>query len=144
MPKTDIEILSFVDSSPEHQADAYALRGFIGENADRRISDMLASRLLKVDLNWFSDRPAIYSLDASGDRLLADHQQRLDDEIHRRADQQTEKEIDRLHAESLERRGRMSNLTSAILGAIVGALLTFLLDHHTDVAAVVHQLLGLR
>lgn len=144
MLKTDIEILEFIHGQPGHAADYDILRSFIGENAERRLSDLVHARLLKYDPHWNDNRSTTYALAAKGEALLAEHLQNVEKAIQRRADEDAEKERDRLQAKTREAKNRWFSLLSAIIGAAVGSVLTFLLDHHREIAAFVRRLFAAR
>lgn len=94
MLKSNLEILDYVHSCPNHTVDADTLAAFIGDSAERRLSDLFHDNLLARSSNWYSDGPVIYSLSGKGFDLLAQNEQ----ERQRRADDEARNERHRLEA----------------------------------------------
>ena len=124
MLKSNLEILEYVHSCPNHSVDADTLAAFIGDSAERRLSDLFHDSLLARSSNWYSDGPVVYSLSGKGFDLLARNEQ----ERQRRADDEARDERHRLEAEAQAARNRRNVLVSAILGAIVGAVAALVLQ----------------
>lgn len=80
-----------------------------------------------------------YRITVAGRDFLEARQQ----EIQRRADEDAEKEWNRLQSEATKTKDRWFSLLSAIIGAIFGSIVTFLLDHHAEVWALIKRLFGL-
>lgn len=70
-----------------------------------------------------------YTLTDAGRIALAEYTQAQKDLQKHRADDAADKERDRLEANARDRLNRRSNVICAILGALVGSLVTFALDH---------------
>ena len=128
MPKSNIEILSFIDSQPGSTVEIDALKAFIGENAERRVSDLVHDHVLRCDADWFSGDPALCSLGHRGDELLAAHQQVEENARQDRAYYEAQEERHRHEAEALARVKRRNVFISGITGAVIGSILTFLLQ----------------
>ena len=85
---------------------------------------------------------ARYEITDAGRVALSDYEEARQKEIQRRADKQAQEERDRLQAEANSSKDRWFNLYSAIIGAVVGSFLTFLLDHFSDFLALIKRILG--
>lgn len=142
--KTDLSIAQFIHDQPNHVVSASDLCAFVGENAARRVSDLSHAHIVKAQSRWFEGGELVYTLDFAGDKLLADHEQSIQDERERRAQEYADSERKRLESESSEARNRRSGFLSAILGAIVGSVATFLIEHHSELFSLLRRILGLR
>ena len=69
--------------------------------------------------------------------------QEFEHKIQCDAEKKAQEEWDRLQAETTAIKNRRNNLHSAIIGAIVGFVLTFLLDHHAEILALIRRLVGM-
>ena len=128
MSKSNIDILSFVDSQPGRAIEIDALNAYIGDNAERRVSDLVHDHVLKCDSDWYGSGPAILSLDSRGDELLAAHQQAEQQARDNRSYYEAQEERHRQEAEALARINRRNVFISGISGAVVGSVLAYLLQ----------------
>ena len=128
MLKSNLDILSFIDSQPERAVALDALKAYIGDNADRRVSDLVHDHVLRCDSNWYGDGPAVCSLGFRGDELLAVHQQAEQQARDDRAYYEAQEERHRQEAEALARINRRNVFISGISGAVVGSVLAFILQ----------------
>lgn len=107
---------------------------------DYQVARMLVARGF-LDRNGALD-VACYQITEAGLVALADYEEACQKEIQRRADKQAQEERDRLQSEANSSKDRWFNLYSAIIGAVVGSFLTFLLDHFSDLLALIKRILG--
>ena len=128
MPRANIDILSFIYSRPGCAVELDALKSYIGDNADRRVSDLVHDHVLKCDSNWYGAGPAVCSLGHRGDELLAAHQQAEQQAREDRAYYEAQEERHRHEAEALARINRRNVFISGISGAVVGSVLAYILQ----------------
>ena len=105
-----------------------ALKSFIGDNADRRVSDLVHDHVLRCDADWFGPGPALCSLGFRGDELLAAHQQVEQKARDDRAYYEAHEERHRLESEALAKINRRNVFVSGITGAVVGSVLAYILQ----------------
>lgn len=130
MPKTDIEILEFIYNQPNHAASPVDLRSFIGENANRRISDLVHAKKIRSTASWLDDTPEMYVLDVEGEKLLAAHRQQIDQarqhEADRKAEADRKESSDRLKALIDKKKDYRHDFKVAAFTVF----LTLIIEHH--------------
>lgn len=89
------------------------------------------------------NRVEVYAVTDLGHIALSDHEQALEKQRQQVADQEAQREIDRIQAESMASQARHSALVSAVIGGIVGSAFTLISDHAPEILGLVHRLLGL-
>ena len=127
MPKSNVEICEFVYDQPDHRAYAETLVAFIGDSAERRLSDLVHESLLARSSNWYGDGSIVYSLSGKGFDLLAQTQQAYQQRAQDRADQAAYEARAQQHADYLAGLNRRTMIASGIISAIVSALMSILI-----------------
>lgn len=127
MLKSNLEILEYVHSCPNHSVDADTLAAFIGDSAERRLSDLVHGGLLARSSNWYGDGPVVYSLSGKGFDLLAQTQHANQQRAQDRADQAAYEARAQHHADYLADLNRRTMIVSGIISAIVSAAMSILI-----------------
>ena len=127
MPKSNVEICEFVYNQPDHRVNAETLAAFIGESAERRLSDLYHENLLARSSNWYGDGSIVYSLSGKGFDLLAQTQQAYQQRAQDRADQAAYEARAQQHADYLAELNRRTMIVSGIISAIVSAAMSILI-----------------
>ena len=86
---------------------------------------------------------ATYRITEAGRVALADFQQARDDEVQRRAEKEAKEKRDQLQSEDRAARERRFSLISVLIGAIIGSIVAFLLEHHAEIWDGFLRFLGL-
>ncbi|MBE5774430.1 MAG: hypothetical protein E7337_10930 [Clostridiales bacterium] len=127
MLKSNLEILEYVHSCPNHSVDADTLAAFIGDSAEKRLSDLYHENLLARSSNWYGDGVVVYSLSGKGFDLLAKTHQTNQQRAQDRADQAANEARAQQHADYLAGLNRRTMFVSGIISAIVSALMSILI-----------------
>lgn len=128
MLKTDLEILEYIKGHPDHRVIADDLRAFVGVDADRRLYQMKSAGLIRYHAHWYDDAPAAYGLDARGEDLLATHEKEQEEARQRKAEEKEELRQKTREEKAETSKNRRFDLFSAIIGAIVTAIVTVLIE----------------
>ena len=144
--RTVEDILRYIADCPEKSVPHADLVAFIGDDAKNIIGRLRSEGLIVGNeaSAWFVEGVTLkYSITGKGSLRLAAFEQQRQQDIQRRAEADAQHEWDRLQAETTAIKNRRNNLHSAIIGAIVGFVLTFLLDHHAEILALIRRLVGM-
>lgn len=141
MPKSDLEILDFIESQPDRSAPTADLRSFIGDNADRRLYDLRSTHQIRRCGGWEYETPERYMLDIEGEKRLSARQQQIDEARQREADRKAD--ADRREAAQRAQAiiDRKQKFRHDFHVAAFSVALTLLIEHLADILDLVKQAL---
>ena len=143
--RTVEDILRYIADCPEKSVPHADLVAFIDDDAKNIIGRLKSEGLIVGNeaSAWFVEGVTLkYSITGKGSLRLAAFEQQRQQDIQRRAEADAQHERDRLQSEMRAIADRRFNLYSALVGAIVGSLVAFLLGHSSQIVALIRHVIG--
>lgn len=143
--RTVEDILRYIADCPEKSVPHADLVAFIGDDAKNIIGRLKSEGLIVGNeaSAWFVEGVTLkYSITGKGSLCLAAFEQQRQQDIQRRSEADAQHEWDRLQSEMRAIADRRFNLYSALVGAIVGSLVAFLLGHSSQIVALIRHVIG--
>ncbi|MBR2798932.1 MAG: hypothetical protein IKE17_14495 [Clostridia bacterium] len=127
--KTDLDILDFISKQPDRKAGSMEIKAFIGDNASRRLNEMIRNRLVRCEPHWMDERLPDYYVDAKGEDLLATHEQRRQQVADQKAEAAREKAANDAKAVLDKKKSHRHDFKVAAFTVI----LTLFLEHISEI-----------